>query len=528
MTVVFLVLLIVCANVGNLLLARGASRQRELAMRLALGAGRLRLVRQLLTESLLLSGLGGALALVVAPWTVRFLLGILGARNAAALDTALDGRVLLFTMGVAALTVLLFGVIPALRATRVEINPALRRHAGAASGDGHTGRLQKALVIFQVAVSLCLLVGAGLLVRSLGNLRSQDMGFRADGVVLIEIDPQGGGYEEGQMPDLQRRLLDRIEAVPDVSAASLSLYGLLGRARRVEDASVDGYEATPDDDTLVQAMFVTPRYFEAIGASLIEGRPFDERDRSGGPAVAIVSEAFARHFLGGGSAIGRRFGLDGPESSRMIEIVGVVGDIKPTELREPAPQIFYRPAAQVPGYLNSVEVRCRRDPATMVPHLRRVVAEVAPDLPLLRISPLADRVDVALSDERMLSQLTGVFGGLALLLAAIGLHGVLAYGVVQRTSEIGLRLALGAGRLEVLWMVMRGALAWVGVGAAIGLIATLALGRLLSSLLFGLDPIDPMTILVASATLAGVAAAAAFWPARRASRLDPLTALRCE
>jgi predicted permease len=262
MAVVGLVLLIVCASAGNLLLARGASRQREMAMRLALGAGRRRLIRQLLTESLLLSVLGGALGLVVAPWTIRFLLGILSPRGAASLDPGLDGRVLLFTAGVAGLAMLLFGVVPAIQATRVEIDPTLRRHSGTVSGDRRGGRLRRALVIFQVAVSLCLLVGAGLFVRSLGNLRSQDMGFRVDGVVLLEIDPQGGGYPEARLPDLHRDLLDRISALPDVSAASLSLYGLLGRSRRMEGATADGYNAKPGEDTRVQVLFVTPRYFD--------------------------------------------------------------------------------------------------------------------------------------------------------------------------------------------------------------------------------------------------------------------------
>jgi predicted permease len=528
MTVVGLVLLIVCANVGNLLLARGAGRQREMAMRLALGAGRLRLIRQLLTESALLAAFGGALALVVAQWTIRFLLGLLTPQGADALDTGLDGRVLLVTMGLAALTVLIFGVVPAVRATRVEINPALRRQSGMASADRRGGRLRKTLVIFQVAVSLCLLIGAGLLVRSLGNLRGQDMGFRPEGVVLIDIDPQGGGFAEARLPALHRGLLDRITALPDVSAAGLSQYSLLGRARRIEVASVDGYEAKPDDDAQVQALIVTPRYFEAIGASLVAGRPFDDQDQPGGPEVAIVSESFARHFLGGQPAVGRRFGLDGPQSSRSIEIVGTVRDIKATDLRAEAPRLIYRPAAQMPTYLNSIVVRCRRDPAAMVPRLRQILADVAPDLPVTDVTPLTARIDVALRDERMLSQLSGLFGLLALLLASIGLHGVLAYGVVQRTGEIGLRMALGAGRPQVLWMILRDGLAWVGIGAAIGLLASLVFGRLLASLLFGLGPIDPVTILGAVATLVGVACAAAFWPARRASRLDPFTALRAE
>lgn len=529
MAVVGLVLLAACANVGNLLLARGASRQRELALRLALGSGRLRLVRQLLTESVMLAALGAALALIVARWTIRFLLGILSSRGAAALDTGLDGRTLLFTMGVATLAVVLFGVLPAVRATRVDILPAIRRASTTSAGAGAGWGLRRALVVFQVAVSLCLLVGAGLLLRSLDNLRSQDMGFRADRVLLVEIDPQGGGYQVERLQDVYRELLERIGALPDVSAASLSLYGLLSEARRFDAVSVDGYAAQPDEDVDAQTLFVTPRYFDTIGVPLVAGRPFDDRDRAEAPNVAIVTESFARHFFGGQLAVGRRFGIDGPQSSRAIEVVGTVRDLKPTDLRAPPPRLFYVPAAQVPGgYLRSVEVRCRIDPAVLEPRVRQLIAEVAPDLPVVGVTPLATRVDASLRDERVLSQLTGLFGVLALLLAAVGLHGVLAYGVTQRTSEIGIRLALGAEEGQVLWMVLREAVAWVGIGAAIGLAATLALGRLISSLLFGLDPVDPATILAATGTLGAVACAAAYWPARRAAKLDPLTALRCE
>ena len=528
MAVVGFVLLIACANVANLLLARASSRQREFSMRLALGAGRVRLVRQLLTESLMLSVLGGALGLLVAQWTGRFLLGLLSSRTAAAIDTGIDGRVLLFAAGVTGLAAFLFGLIPAMRASRVGIQSALRVSSGTSSADRQGWRLRRALVVFQVAVSLCLLVGAGLLLRSFGNLRSQDLGFRVDSVLMAEIDPQGGGIGAEQLPELHRALLERIGALPGVRAASLSLYGLLGRSRRIEVASVDGYVARPGEDTTVQTLFITPRYFEAIGTPLTSGRPFDDRDRAGAPLVAIVSESFARYHFGDQRAVGRRFGLDGPASSREIEIVGTVRDIKPTDLWEKPPRIVYRPAAQVTGYLTSIEIRTSGDPAALAPELRRLVSEVAPTLPVLEVTPLAAQIDASLREERMLSEVTGLFGIVALVLAAIGLHGVLAYGVTQRTSEIGIRLALGANRPQVLWMVLKQALIWVGVGGAIGLAASLALSRFVSALLFGLDPIDPATIAASCATLTVVAVASAFWPARRAARLNPLTALRCE
>jgi len=527
--VVGLVLLAACANIGNLLLARGASRQRELAMRLALGSGRRRLIRQLLTESVMLAALGGALALIVAQLTIHLLLGVLSSRGGAALDTGLDARMLLFNMGVATLAVVLFGVLPAVRATRVEILPTLRRASTTSGGGGSGWGLRRALVVFQVAVSLCLLVGAGLLLRSLGNLRSQDMGFRADGVLLVSIDPQGGGIPRERLQDIHRELLERIGALRDVSAASLSMYGLLSGSQGFNGVWADGPVAQPEEDLNAQTLIVTPRYFEAIGLPLVAGRPFDDRDQAGAQQVAIVTESFARRFFGGDSAAGRRFGVDGPQSSGTIEIVGTVRDVKASDLREPPPPLFYLPAAQVPeGYLRSVEVRCRIDPAAMEPRVRRLIAEVAPDLPVVSATPLSARVDASLRDERALSRLTGLFGLLALLLAAVGLHGVLAYGVIQRTGEIGIRLAIGAEGRQVLWMVLGEALAWVGIGAAVGLAATLALGRLLSSLLFGLDPLDPATIVVATATLVAVTVAAAYWPARRAAKLDPLTALRYE
>ncbi|MBM3958005.1 MAG: ABC transporter permease, partial [Gemmatimonadetes bacterium] len=298
MAVVGLVLLMACANVGNLLLARASSRQRELSMRLALGACRRRLVRQLLTESLMLSVLGGALGLLVAQWTGRFLLGLLSPRAAAAIDGGIDGRVLLFTIGVTGVAAFLFGLVPAIRASRVGIQPALKYSSATSSADRHGWRLRRALVVFQVAVSLCLLVGAGLLLRSFGNLRSQELGYTVDSVLTAEIDPQGGGIDAGQLPQLHRALLERIDALPGVRAASLSLYGLLAGSQRIQTASVDGYAARPDENTTVHELFVTPRYFEAIGTPFTSGRPFNDRDRTGAPLVAVVSDSFARYHFG--------------------------------------------------------------------------------------------------------------------------------------------------------------------------------------------------------------------------------------
>ncbi len=292
--------------------------------------------------------------------------------------------------------------------------------------------------------------------------------------------------------------------------------------------ALDGFTGRQGDNMIVQELFVTPGYFHAIDAPVKAGRAFDDRDRDGAPQVAIVSEAFARHFFGNGSAIGKRLGFDTQSAGREMEIVGVAADIKRTDLWGKAPRVVYRPAAQVPDFLESIEIRTAGDPASLAPQVKRTIAEVSPDLPVTAVEPLSARLDVVLRQERMLSRFPMVFGLLALVLAAIGLYGVLAYSVSQRTNEIGLRLALGAGRRQVLWMVLKQALAWVGLGAAAGIAATLAAGRLVASLLFGLDPHDPTTMVLASLALVAVSVAAAWWPARRAARLDPVTALRTE
>ncbi len=527
MTVVGLVLLIACANVGNLQLARAAKRSREMAVRLALGAGRRRLLRQLLTESLVLALLGGALGLVVARWTVRLLLGLISGDSPLPLDVALDLRVLGFTVAASLLTALAFGLAPALQATGVEIGSSLTRRIGGAGGPRRGGRLRRVLVVSQVAVTLFLLVGAGLFLRSLSNLRSQDPGFRTDGLLLVEIDPQGAGFAEAELPGLYDRLVERIEALPDVESASGSLFALLTGSRWVTDAAVDGF-AAGGDDSLIELTFVTAHYFETVGATLLAGRPLGEGDRSGAPRVAVVNETFARHFFPERSTVGGRFGTEGEASSREIEIVGMVRDLRSHDLRQDAPRQVYLPVAQQPDYLGSLEVRTRRDPAAVATPVRSAVAEAAPGLPVLAVRTLRSQLDRSLRQERLLGSLTGVFALLALLLASIGLYGVLAYGVTQRTHEIGIRMAIGAPRHRVLWMVLGTALGWVGIGVVLGLAAALAAGRLVASLLFGLVPYDPATILLATAALVLVAALAAYLPARRASRLDPLLALRDE
>ncbi|MCG6926415.1 MAG: ABC transporter permease [Acidobacteria bacterium] len=524
MVVVGLVLLIACANVGNLLLARASSRQKEVAVRLALGASRRRLVRQLLTESLLLALLGGALGILVAHWILGFLLSLIV--SGPSLAVGLDSRVLAFTFSVSVATALLFGLIPARRATRLDLDPALKSQRLISGRKAGGFPLRQGLVVSQVALSLLLLIVAGLFLRSLQNLRGQDLGFRPEGVLIVEIDPQGGGYSLEEVHGLYRDLVETLESLPGVESASLSLFSPLARYTWRTEVSVDGYSPPTAEAAGIQATFVTPGYLQTLGVSLLGGREPDENDRMGAPKVAMVNETFARQYFGTESPVGRRFGVEGEESSRETEIVGLVPDLKIHDLREETPRLVYFPAAQHDEYLYSLQVHARSE--LSAGQVRDLIARVAPGLPITGVRSLDEQVERSLGQERLLGQLTAFFGLLALLLAAVGLYGVLAYSVSQRTNEIGIRMALGAEPSRMLGTVLGSAMRWVGAGVVIGLAAALAASRFLSGLLFGLDPIDPPTLLVTTGALVLVASLAAYGPARRASRLDPVSALRHE
>jgi predicted permease len=522
MVVVGLVLLIACANVSNLLLSRASRRQQEVALRMALGSSRTSLLRQLLIESLLLALLGGAAGLLVASGAIKLLTSMASAGNLP--DTSLDLRVLLFTFGVSIVTALIFGLAPARRATRIDLNPTLRRQNVASSSGG----LRKLLVITQVGMSLLLLIGAGLFLRSLDNLRSQDLGYRSQGLLQVEIDPQGGGYSQEQLPGLYRDLRELVNSLPGVESTSLSMFGVLEGGRWVTQASVDGFSTQSTDEQQIEAAFITPSYFETIGASLLAGRAFTEHDRSDAPQVAVVNQAFAQTYFGDSSPLGKRFGTNGDDSSRDFEIVGLVADLKSHNLWDAAPQLAYFPVAQNVQFLTSLQVRCHLHPATVAGQLRQTLNEAFPNLPVYTPRTLPEEIERSLRQERTLSQLTGLFSLPALLLAAIGLYGVLADGVTQRTREIGVRIALGAQTQQVQWMVLRNALTWVVLGAGIGMVAALLAGRLVTNLLFGLAPTDLVTTVLATLALLLVSAVASYWPARRASRLDPIQSLRYE
>jgi predicted permease len=528
MVVVGLVLLIACANIGNMLLARASKRQREVVLRISVGASRRRLLRQFFTESLVLALIGGALALLVAQWTIAFLLGLIFTQGVAPLDVNLDQRVLVFNLGISLFAALMFGLVPALRGTHLDLNSALKSSAAVATESRQGWGLRRLLVISQVAASIFLLTCAGLFLRSLGNLRNQELGFRPEGLYQVEIDPQGAGIRQKQLSELYRLLVERITSLPEVEAASISFDGIFSGSRWVLDNPVVDGKDVPSDGVVVEASFVTPGYFDTIGAPLIAGRSFDLRDRDGAPKVAIVNKAFAMHYFAEESPIGRRFGISGDESSRDIEIVGLVGNFKWHDLWQAAPRLIFLPAAQDAKHLYCIGVRSSADPELLIPEVRRAVADVSATLSVLGVSNMEFEIERSLRQERMLSKLTTIFGALALLLASIGLYGVLAYAVSQRTAEIGIRIALGAGRSEVLWMILRGAIVWIALGAIIGLAVALATGRFIAGLLYSVAPADPFVVLSAAAVLIIVAGAAAYWPAWRASRMDPLSALRYE
>jgi predicted permease len=536
MAVVGLVLLIACANVASLLMARAFARQKEIAMRLAIGASRARIVRQLLTESVLLALLGGGLGLLGALWGTRLLLTYLSdfmrtvfPQRAMALDVTPDGRVLGFTIGVSVATGILFGLAPALRATRLDLTSALKELAGPRRRGRSRLVLNRTLVVSQVAVSLFLLVGTGLLVRSLQNLRSLDAGFDSDNVILFLIDV-GGGYDTAGRTRVYQEVIERLGALPGARSATLSKWGLLSPNTWGNRVLVDGYTPRPDEDLRCYGQIVGPRFFETFGIPLRSGREFGPQDGPTAPRVAVINETMARHFFGHQDPVGRHFRL--PASPAVaIEIVGVAKDAKYRNLREQPTRTFYVPFLQQPsdsGPGNLVALRTGGSPASVVPAVRRTLEGIDSQLQVVDLRTMADVVDASLVQERFVSHLASFFSAAALLLAALGLYGVMSYGVARRTAEIGIRMALGARRRDVLWLVLREALALAFLGAAIGLPAGLLGTRAISSLLFGLSPSDPVTLTLATAVLLAVAAVAGYLPARRAARVDPLIALRYE
>ena len=530
-SVVGVALLIASVNVAGLLLARASARQKEIAVRLALGASRGRLIRQLLTESVLLAALGGALGLLLAKWGVGLLLVALSHGDTAIpFELSPNLRILAFTGAVSLLTGILFGLAPALTGTRVDLNPILKGSEGQSKSRVSHQSLTKSLVISQVAVSLSLLIAAGLLLQSLKQSYAVDTGFERDKVLQMWVFPALSGYDHPAEMIFYRELLDKLKATPGVQSASLSrLRMIFGRWYR--DVWVQG--AAPDAAQTRQVYCdpVGPRFFETMGIPVLLGREFSVGDTETSPKVAIVSESMARKFFPNQNPLGRHFGFDAARSSGNIEIVGVVRDVRHHLEDERPRQAAWIPYTQAPadmyGQMNFL-VRTAVDPASLVSTLQDQAQSVDKNVPLVGIETQEAEIDEYLSGQRSMAALLGFFAALALVLASIGLYGAMSYVVGRRTRELGIRLALGAQRKSMLWMVLRETLSLVAIGVVIGVPVALAATRLISSMLFGVKTTDPATISIAIFVMCAVALLAGYIPARRAMRVDPMVALRYE
>jgi len=523
MGVVALVLLIACANLANLLLARTAAREREIATRLALGASRFRIVRQVLTETLLLAGLGGAAGLLFAYAGTRALFTPLEARP--------DGLVLAFTAGVALLTGILFGLAPALRVSRVSLAPRMKAAVRVTGGAALSGRLPlpRILVAAQAALSLVLLVGAGLFVRTLRNLENQDFGFNRRNVLIVSLAPKAAGYKPGQLLPLYQRILDTVNALPGIRSATLSMLPAISGMIWSGPVTIPGHVAHANEDMDTSINSVAPRYFETLAIPLVRGRAIGPQDTAASAKVAVVNQKFAQDFFPHGDAVGQSFGVPGETGQR--QIVGVVANSRFHDPRQPPGRLIYLPIAQLSGedlYTNFLQLRTAGDPARVTEEVRRALAEIDSNLPVLKIFTLSQQVDRYLEHEELISLLSSLFALLALLLACMGLYGVMNYNVVRRTNEIGIRMALGARRSGVFWLVLKESILLLGVGIAAGLPITLAAARLVRAELFGLSQADPLSIAVAILCLALASVLAGYLPARRATKVDPMVALRYE
>jgi predicted permease len=522
--VVALVLMIACANVANLLLARATARQKEVAVRHAIGAGRFRLIRQFLTESLILANVGGLLGLFFAWWGSRSLLALVsGESSPVPIDVTPNIRILSFTFVVSVLTAILFGLAPAWIITRPDVGSALKVTTPARPRLG----LSRVLVVSQVTLSLLLLIGAGLFLRTLHNLRTLNLGFQADQIIQARINPRSSGYKPEQFSDLNKRILERLNSAPGIRSASLAGSGFRTGSSRTCCIAVEGYTPSPDENREIQVLEVAPGYFSTIGLPLLMGRDFTPSEVENKPGVfpkfAIINETMSRRYYGQTSPIGRRFGWGDQKVVYDTEIVGVAKDANYGSLRDKTKSLIYFPSESA----TLLVVRAALDSATVVATVRQEINAVDKTLePTVRsVSKLRDD---ALVQERMLAKLSSFFGLLALLLAGIGLYGVMSYDVVRRTREIGVRMAVGARGLDVLSMVMREALWLVIIGVLIGLVAALMTMKLITSLLFGLEPTDPLTLVLATILLLAIATFAGWLPAWRAARIDPVHALRHE
>jgi predicted permease len=536
------VLLIACANVASLLIARAASRQKEIAIRLAIGAGRFRIIRQLLVESLLLSIAGGILGLLLAVATDHALLAFLPPETVdLKMSTTPDLRILLFATAVSLLTGLIFGLVPALQSTKPDVAPVLKDTVGGIVGGGAHVRVRKALVAVQVMLSLLLLIGAGLFIRSLRNLRDMGPGFTTGNLVAFEIDPTLSGYNSDRSKIMYQQLVANLSAIPGIRSVGLAAIRILEQNESDSWLTIEGYQTKPTETPDAYMNWIGSGYFKTLGVPMVSGRDFTDRDRqnqqhgektdSKVSLVVIVNEKFARRFFGSvHKALGRHvgYGIDRGTKTDM-EIVGVVKDIKYTNLRDEVPVQMFEPylANNFPSGM-TVYVRTSMAPEPFFALARAKVRELDANVSVYGMRSMDEQVSNSLLVERLIASLSAVFGFLATLLAIIGLYGVMAYTVARRTREIGIRMALGAFQGDVIWMVMREVLLLVCVGLAAGLAGAFVLTKLIQSQLYGVTGHDPVTVVLAAVGLAVVASAAGYIPALRASRIDAMRALRYE
>ena len=488
--VVLIVLLIVCANVANLLLSRAALRQREISIRLSMGATRFRLVRQLLTESLLLSGIGAGLGLVVAFWSRELL--------PTGQSPPLDWRVCGFTAAIGVLTGLVFGIVPAMRATQVDLASAAKE-SGRSVSHSRT-LLGRSLLVLQVAMSLVLLIGAGLFVRTLQNLRNVEVGFNTRNLLLVSVDASVNQYDEARAESLFGQMQEAFEAIPGVRAVSLSATALLSGSTWTSTVHVDQSESSEGQSA--HMMTVSPEFLETLEIPILTGRGLTRQDTRDSVQVALVNQTAARDFFGGESPLGRRFGFS-PESRKELEVVGVVGDTKYSNIRDEAPPTVFRPYLQNSFDSVTFELRSGLEARSLVPQVREAVRQIDPHLPIRDISTQAEEVEERFSQERFVSRAFSLFGGLALVLACVGLFGLMSYSVVRRTNEIGIRMALGAEPRKVIFMVLRESMLLVLVGSILGLVGSIAAGRFIASLLYELAPTEATQQFFCNFLLAG-------------------------
>lgn len=529
-TITGVVLLIACANIANLLLAQGANRSQEMAIRGSLGAARHRLVAQLLTDSFVLAVLGGAASLMVARWTLQFVASILPAEAAATLAIELRPSVLFFAAAVSIGTGFLFGMYPALHSTRPDLMTLVRAGSGQPSGARAAARFRSSLVTAQIALSMALLVAAGLFIKSLTNVSRVDLGINTENVITFGISPVLNGYEPEESQILFGRVEEELAAIPGVTAVSAAMIPIITGNNWGTDVSVEGFESGPDIDDNARFNIVSAGYFGGLGIPLLAGREFTQADVVGAGEVAVVNEAFTRKFgLNGREAIGKWMSSDSRTNDLDMQIIGLIGDAKYSDVKQQTPPLFFTPYRQQEsmGFM-TFYVRTSVEPASVIRAIPNVVKRVDGNLPVEDLKTLQQQVRENVVMDRLISMLSASFAVLATLLAAIGLYGVLAYTVAQRTREFGLRMALGADsrrvRRMVLWQVGRMML----VGGVLGIAGGLLLGRAARSILFGVEGTDPLVVATVAVLLTGVALGAGYLPALRASRVDPMQALRYE